>query len=189
MVMGFGDLRRGASVELDGVPYKVEEYSQQKMQQRAPTYTIKLRNILTGQLVERKFSGYGMELKRAQVENRESTFLYEADGGYHFMDSSTYEQYELTADVLDDAINFLVDQAEVELVFYRDNPVSIELPTTIDLIVSETPPGHRGDTATGGNKPATLETGLTVQVPLFIDPGDKIRVDTRTKSYVTRVSA
>ncbi len=189
MVIGFGDLHRGLSVEIEGVPYKVEEYSQQKMQQRAPTYTIKLRNILTGQLIERKFSGYGMELTRAAVETRETTFLYEADQIYTFMDSDTYDQYEVNQEIVGDASKFLIDQAIVNLVFYKENPVSLDLPTTVDLKVSDTPPAHKGDTASGASKPATLETGLTVTVPIFIAPGDTVRIDTRNSNYVTRVTS
>ena len=188
MVIGFGDLHRGLSVEIEGVPYKVEEYSQQKMQQRAPTYTIKLRNILTGQLIERKFSGYGMELARAAVETRETTFLFEADAIYTFMDSDTFDQYEVNQDVIGEASKFLVDQAIVNLVFYKGNPVSLDLPTTVDLQVSETPPAHKGDTASGASKPATLVTGLVVNVPIFIAPGDMVRIDTRNANYVTRVT-
>ena len=188
MVVNFGDLHRGLSVELDGAPYRVEEYSQQKMQQRAPTYTIRLRNILTGQLVERKFSGYGMELRRAEVETRGATFLYEDSGAYHFMDTETFDQYEIDAGVVGGDAKFLVDQAPVQLIFYKDSPVSVELPTTADLGVAETPPAHRGDTQSGGTKPATTVTGLVVNVPLFINAGDVVRVDTRTGSYVTRVT-
>lgn len=189
MAIGFGDLRRGLAVELDGVPFRVEEYSQQKMQQRAPTYTIKFRNILNGQLIERKFSGYGMELSPAEVESRDATFLYEADNVYNFMDTETFDQYEVQADVIADASKFLVDQAVVSLIFYKTNPVSLDLPITVDLEVAETPPAHRGDTQSGANKPATLTTGLVVTVPIFITAGDIIRVDTRTGDYVTRVTS
>ncbi len=187
MAIGFGDLRRGLAIELDGAPYRVEEYSQQKMQQRAPTYTIKLRHILTGQLIERKFSGYGMELNPAQVENRDATFLYEADGAYTFMDTETFDQWEMSTEVLGDAVKYLVDQAPVSVIVYKGAAVSIDLPTTVDIPVADTPPAHRGDTQSGGNKPATTETGLVVTVPVFIAAGDVIRVDTRTGDYVTRV--
>ncbi|MDE2765620.1 MAG: elongation factor P [Chloroflexota bacterium] len=186
--MNFGDLHRGLSVEIDGAPYRVEEYSQQKMQQRAPTYTIRLRNILTGQLVERKFSGYGMELRRAEVETREANFLYEDGEAFHFMDSETFDQYEVGASVVGGEAKFLVDQAAVQLIFYKGAPVSVEMPTTADLEVAETPPAHRGDTQSGGTKPATTVTGLVVTVPLFINAGDVVRVDTRTGAYVTRVT-
>ncbi len=187
MVMGFGDLRRGVAVELDGVPYKVEEYSQQKMQQRAPTYRIKLRNLVTGQLIERSFSGYGMKLNRAPVLNRPAQYIYQDDVHYYFMDTESFEQYPLAADTLGDAVSYLTEQVEVELVFFRDTPIAVELPTTVNLEVTDTPPGFKGDTAGGGNKPATLETGITVQVPLFINAGDKIKVDTRSGEYVERV--
>ena len=189
MVMDFSDLRRGSTIEMDGVPFKVEDYYQQKMQQRAPVYHIKMRNMLTGQLLDKTFSGYGIKLNRAPVENRDCTFLYEADGIYWFMDSTSFDQYELGKDVVRDAATYLVDQTACEVVFFRDKPIAIELPTTVDLAVSETPPGYKGDTASGGGKPATLETGLVVTVPMFVNPGDTVRVDTRSAEYVTRVSA
>ena len=187
MVIGFGDLRRGIAVELDGVPHKVEEYSQQKMQQRAPTYHLKLRNLITGQQVERSFSGYGMRLARAPVANRATQYLYEADGLYYFMDTTTYDQYPVDSTVVGEAVNYLVDQGEAELVFWKDAVVAIELPTTVTLEVTEAPPGYRGDTATAGTKPATVETGLSVNVPMFISAGDKVKVDTRNGAYVERV--
>jgi elongation factor P len=187
MVIGFGDLHKGITIELDGAPYKVEDYYQQKMQQRAPTYHIKLRNLLTGQLLDRSFSGYGMKFDRADVENRNSQFLYEEEGLYHFMDSSSFDQYELDEAVVGDAVNYLTDQQEGEVVFWGERPIAVELPTTVNLAVTETPPGYKGDTASGSGKPATVETGLAVNVPMFINIGDKIKVDTRTGGYVERV--
>ena len=187
MVMEFGDLRRGATIEVDGVPFKIEEYYQQKMQQRAPVYHIKMRNLLTGQLIDKSYSGYGLKLQRAPVENRDCTFLYEADGVYYFMDSVSYDQYELGKDVVSDATRFLVDQTTCQLVMFRDKPIMVELPITVDLAVADTPPGYKGDTASGSGKPATLETGVVLTVPMFVNIGDKVRVDTRTGEYVTRV--
>ena len=189
MVLEFGDLRRGTTIEMDGEPYKVEDYYQQKMQQRAPVYHIKMRNLKTGQLLDKTYSGYGIKLSRAPVENRDATFLYQTDDIYYFMDSENYEQYGMSKAMVGDALQYLVDQAPVELVFFRNDPIAIELPTTLDLEVTDTPPAHRGDTQSGGNKPATLETGLVVTVPVFIAVGDKVRVDTRTGDYVTRVSS
>ncbi len=188
MVMEFGDLRRGATIEMDGVPFKVEEYYQQKMQQRAPVYHIKMRNLLTGQLLDKSFSGYGLKLNRAPVENRDCTFLFEAEGIYTFMDTTSYDQYEVERDVVGEAASYLVDQTDCELVFFRDKPIMVELPTTVDLVVSDTPPGYKGDTASGGGKPATLETGIRITAPMFVEIGDKVRVDTRTGEYVTRVT-
>jgi elongation factor P len=187
MVMEFGDLRRGTTLDIDGVPFKVEEYHQQKMQQRAPVYHIKMRNLLTGQLIDKTYSGYGIKLQKAPVENRNSTFLYEADGVYFFMDASSYEQYELDKTTVGDALRFLVDQTECEIVVFGEKPIAVEMPTTVDMVVSETPPGYKGDTASGGGKPATLETGIVVTVPMFVAIGDKVRVDTRSGDYVTRV--
>ena len=184
--MEFGDLRRGATIDLDGVPFKVEEYYQQKMQQRAPVYHIKMRNLLTGQLLDKTYSGYGIKLQRAPVENRDCTFLYEADGIYNFMDTTSYDQYELDKGTVGDALSYLVDQTDCQVVFFREKAIAVELPINVDLAVSETPPGYKGDTATGSGKPATLETGIVLTVPLFISVGDKIKVDTRTGEYVTR---
>jgi elongation factor P len=188
MVMEFGDLRRGATVELDGVPFKIEEYYQQKMQQRAPVYHIKMRNLLTGQLIDKSYSGYGLKLQRAPVVNQDCTFLFEADGVYTFMDTTTYDQYELGLDVVGDAAKFLVDQTACQVVFFRDKAIAVELPTSVDLEVTDTPPGYKGDTASGSGKPATLVTGITVNVPMFINIGDIVRVDTRTSTYITRVN-
>ncbi|MBM3940859.1 MAG: elongation factor P [SAR202 cluster bacterium] len=188
MVIGFGELKRGLTIEMEGAPYKVEEYYQQKMQQRAPVYHLKLRNLITGQQVEKAMSGT-VKLNLAQVENREVTFLYEADGTYTFMDSATFEQYEVLANVVGEASNYLTDQATAELVFFKGRPVSVELETTVDLVVAETAPSFKGDTASGGGKPATLETGLVVNVPMFVTTGDKVRVDTRTGTYLTRVTS
>ena len=144
MVMEFGDLRRGSTIEMEGVPYKVEEYYQQKMQQRAPVYHIKMRNLLTGQLIDKSFSGYGIKLTRAPVENRDCTFLYEADGVYTFMDTVSYDQYEVGRDVVGEAAGYLVDQTDCELVFYREKAIMVEMPTTVDLAVAETPAGLQG---------------------------------------------
>jgi elongation factor P len=188
MVMEFGDLRRGSTVEIDGIPFKVEEYYQQKMQQRAPVYHIKMRNLVTGQLLDKTYSGYGLKLQRAPVENRDCTFLYEADGIYNFMDSASFDQYELDKTTVGDAISYLVDQTECQVVMFRDKPIMVELPINVELLVADTPPGYKGDTASGSGKPATLETGVVLTVPMFIAPGDKIRVDTRTGDYVTRVT-
>lgn len=189
MTIGFGELKRGLTLELDGVPYKVEDYSQQKMQQRAPVYHVKLRNLLTGQQLDKTYSGGSVRLTIAQVENKPVTFLFEADGTYTFMDSATYEQYELDKATVGSAVSYLADQSPVELVMFRGRPVFVELPTAMDLLVTDTAPAFRGDTATGGGKPATLETGLVLNVPMFVTTGDKVRVDTRTNTYITRVTS
>lgn len=186
MTIGFGELRRGVTIELEGVPYKVEEFQHVKMQQRAPVLRMKLRDLRTGQLVERSFSAYKVKFDAASVQNRAAQYLYNDGSHYYFMDLESYDQYPLTREQLGDVANYLKEQNEVEMVFYRDSPISIELPTTVDLNVVDTPPGVRGDTASGGTKPAKLETGITVQVPFFVNVGDKVKVDTRTGQYVER---
>ena len=187
MAIGFGDLRRGMAIELDGDPYRVEEFEHSKMQHRAPVIGLKLRDLRSGQRIERSFQGYKIQLDVAPVQNRPSQYIYKDDSYYYFMDSETFEQYPLSREQLGDSVNYLTEQAEVELVFHRDNPIAVEMPTAVELKVVETPPAFKGNTAAGGTKPATLETGITVQVPLFISPGEKVKIDTRTGQYLERV--
>ncbi|MBI2872857.1 MAG: elongation factor P [Chloroflexi bacterium] len=187
MVLGFSDLKNGMTIELDGEPYKVEEFTHTKMQQRAPTVRIRLRNLRTGKMVERSFSGYKLQLTPAQVETRAAQYLYNDGEHYHFMDTENFEQYPLSLEQLGDAVNYLTEQGEVELLFFKEAPIALELPTTVDLAVVETAPGFKGDTASGSTKPAKVETGIMVQVPFFVNTGEKIRVDTRTGQYVERV--
>ncbi|MBI4199828.1 MAG: elongation factor P [Chloroflexi bacterium] len=187
MVVGWGDLRKGLAIEMDGEPYQVVEYSQQKMQQRAPVVRLRLRELRTGKMVERNFSGYGVRFNVASVEQRSAQYLYRDQDTYYFMDSGTYEQYALSQQQLGDALSYLKEQVEVQLLFYKEQPISLELPTFVDLKVVETAPGFRGDTAQGGTKPARLETGLTVNVPFFVNTGEVVRVDTRSGEYLERV--
>ena len=187
MTIGFGELRKGTAVELDDEPYIVVDYEQRKMQQRAPVLRIRLRELRTGRLVERTFQGYDVEFTPASVERRSVQKIYTEDDLHYFMDTQSFEQFPLTKDQIGDALKYLVEQTTVELVFFRDQPITIELPITVDLKVTETVPGFRGDTAQGGSKPATLETGLAVQVPLFVNEGDTIKVDTRSGEYLSRI--
>ena len=186
MTIGYGDLRKGLAIELDGQPYVVEDYERSKMQQRAPVMRIKFRELRTGKVVDRTFNGYDVKLTPASVERRDAQYLYDDEDFYHFMDTGTYEQFPLTRDSIRDSLPYLVEQTTVELVLHDGAPIAIELPITVDLKVVETAPGFKGDTAQGGTKPASLETGLTVQVPLFVEAGDAVRVDTRTGQYLAR---
>ncbi len=186
MTVNYGELRKGMAIEMDDAPYLVVEYEQQKKQQRAPVMRIKFRELTTGRLIDRTFSGYDVDFRLADVDRRSAEYIYQDDNLYYFMDTSSYEQFPLSEDQVSAAMNFLVEQITVDLVLYRDIPVAIELPTSVDLEVAETVPGVRGDTAQGGTKPATLQTGLVVQVPLFISQGEKIKVDTRTGQYLSR---
>lgn len=188
MVIGFGDLRRGVTIELDGEPYRVEEFHHSKKQQRAPVIRLKLRALHSGQLVERSFQGYSIKLDVAPVFNRPAQYIYKEDALHYFMDMESFEQYPLSQEQLGDALKYLSEQSTVELVFFKESPISIELPASVTLEVTDTPPGVKGDTAGGGTKPATLETGISVHVPLFINPGEKIKVDTRTGQYLERTT-
>ncbi len=187
MTIGHGELRRGMAIDLDGEPFFVLDVSRTKKQKRAPVIRIKMREMRTGRMVERTFQGFGVRLTPAAIERRDVQYIYNDDDLYYFMDMETFEQSPLTGEQVGEALDFLVDQTVVQIVMYQDEPVAVELPTTVDLVVTDSPPGLRGDTAQGGTKPATLETGLRVQVPLFVNEGEKVRVDTRTGEYLSRV--
>ena len=187
MTIGFGDLKKGLAVELDGEPYSVVEYERNKMQQRAPTMRVRFKSIRTGRIVDRSFSGYDVKLTPASVERRKAQYIYNDGGIYYFMDTESFEQSPLSQEQVEESLPYLADQTNVDLVFYQDDPIAIELPITVELTVAETTPGFKGDTAQGGTKPATLETGLLVQVPLFVDQGEVVRVDTRSGEYLARV--
>jgi elongation factor P len=188
MVIGVGDLRKGITVEIDGEPYQVVEYSSQKMQQRAPVTRIRFKEMRTGKTVDKSFGGTGMSLRLAQVENRPAQYLYNDGEMYYFMDTSSYEQYSITRDQLGSAPNFIKEQMEVMVIFYKNAPMTVELPTFAELTVVDTPPSARGNTAQGSTKPARLDTGLVVNVPFFVNNGDTVRVDTRTGQYLERVT-
>ena len=187
MTFGFGDLRKGNAIELDGEPYFIVDYEKNKMQKRAPVTRIRLKSIKTGRVIDKNFSGYDIKLTPAFVERKKAKYLYNDSQIYYFMDEDDFEQYALSEDLVEDVSSYLIDELSLELLFYENQPVSIELPTTVDLEVTETEPGYKGDTAQGGTKPAVVETGLKLMVPLFIETGNVVKVDTRNATYVSRV--
>ena len=187
MTIGYGDLKKGMAIELDGEPYMVVDYERSKMQQRAPTMRIRFREIRTGRVMDRSFSGYDVKLTPADVERRSAQYIYDEDDVCYFMDTESYDQFPLTKDQITEELNYLKEEMTVDLVFYQENPISLELPITVDLQVVDSPPGLKGDTATGATKPATLETGLLIQVPLFVNEGEYVKVDTRNATYLSRV--
>ncbi|CAI8005655.1 Elongation factor P [Geodia barretti] len=188
MSINFSDLNRGLVIELDGAPWMVMDYERHKMQQRAPVTRIKMKNLLSGTVVERTFQRYDTGFTIADIDNRATQYLYTDGEFYYFLDQETFDQYELTTEVLGESLGYLKENAHVEVVFYKGAAISVNMPNHVELEVTETPPSFRGDTAQGGNKPATLETGLRLNVPMFITPGTVIRVDTRTGAYSERVS-
>lgn len=188
MSISFGDLSRGLVIELDGQPWQIMDYERHKMQQRAPVTRIKMKNLLSGTVVERTFQQYSTQFSVADMSNRPSQYLYTDGEFYYFMDQESFDQYELTKELLGSTLDYLTEQMIVEVVFYKGAAINVNLPTHVDLKVVETPPSFRGDTAQGGTKPATMETGLRVTVPMFITQGTVIRVDTRNGEYTERVS-
>lgn len=180
-----GDLKRGMTVELDGDLWNILEYHHIKMGRGSAQVRIKMRNLKSGATVERTFQA-GEKFRRAILDKKTVQYLYREDGTYHFMDIETYEQTALNQDLLGDVAQYLTDGQTIELLTYQDQPIGADLPPIVELSVTKADPGLRGDTATAGTKPATLETGLVVQVPLFVNEGDRIRVDTRTGAYVER---
>ena len=181
-----GDLRRGLVIELDGEIWQVLDYHHIKMGRGSAQVRIKLRNVKRGQTVERSFQA-GEKWPRAYLEKRQVQFLYRDGNDFHFMDTESYEQFSMTRETLGDSALYLTEGMVVDRTSYEGETIGVELPVTVDLKVVETEPGFAGDTATGARKPATVESGLVVQVPLFVEMGDTIRIDTRTGDYQTRV--
>jgi elongation factor P len=180
------ELRRGIIIEFEGKLYQVVEYQHVKMK-RTALAKVKLRDINAGHTIERSFQS-DERLVRARLDSRQMQYLYSDSELYYFMDQDNYEQLPFTLEQLGDAMDYLKEGNSVEVTSYKGKVVGIELPITVELEVTETEPGFKGDTATSGNKPAKLETGLTIQVPLFINEGDTIKVDTRTGTYIERSS-
>ena len=187
MTIGYGELRKGMAIELDGEPHVVVDYERSKMQQRAPVMRIRFRSLRTGRVVDRTFQGYDVKLTQASVERRSVQYIYNEDNLYYFMDTETFDQFPLSQEQVGNALQYLTEQTTVDVIFSDSEPIAIELPITVDLKIAETIPGVRGDTVQGGTKPATLETGLVVQVPLFVNEGETVKVDTRSGEYLSRV--
>jgi elongation factor P len=181
-----GELRKGVAIELDGELWQILDYHHIKMGRGSAQVRIKLKNVKRGQTVERTFQA-GEKWPRAFLDKRQVQFLYRDGDQFHFMDSESYEQFALTAAQLDDAARYLTDGMTLDRTTYEGDTIGVELPISVDLRVTETEPGFAGDTQSGARKPATTETGLVLQVPLFINAGDVIRIDTRTGEYQTRV--
>lgn len=179
------EFRNGVTVEMDGDAWQVIDFQHVKPGKGAAFVRAKMKNIRTGAVVERTFNA-GEKLARAHLDNCQMQFLYEMDGAYHFMDNESFEQTSMTAEQLGSAKSFLKENMNIGVQFYQGAIMGVELPVSVELRVVETDPGIRGDTATGGNKPAKLETGHVVKVPFFINVGDVLRVDTRTGDYLER---
>jgi elongation factor P len=181
-----GDIKKGVIIELDGQLMKVLDWTHIKMARGSAQVRLKLQNVRKGDIVERTFQA-GTRWPRARVEQRRVQYLYTDGDAYHFMDNETYDQFALPAAQLGDDAKYLKENLEVFVSMHEAEVLAVDLPVTVDLLVTQTDPGFAGDTATGAKKAATVETGLVVQVPLFVNEGDTLRIDTRTGDYVTRV--
>jgi elongation factor P len=182
------DLRKGITIELDGTLYNVMDYQHIKMGRGSAQVRLKLRDVRQGHTIERTFQA-GEKFSRARLDRRPMQFLYEDGGLFYFMNTETYDQMPLTKEQVGDALSYLKENATCDLLTYGDDPIGIELPTTVELKVTAADPGFRGDTASGASKPATVETGLVVQVPLFIEEGNVLKIDTRSGEYIERVNS
>ncbi len=182
-----GELRKGITIELDDKLYQVVDYQHIKVGRGSATVRLKLRDIRSGHNIDRSFQA-SEKFVRARLDSRAMQYLYNDGDAYHFMDQENFEQMPIDASQLGDTLNYLKEGMSLEVTSYKGKLVGVELPVAVELEVTETGPGFKGDTATAGNKPAKLETGITIQVPMFINNGDVIKVDTRTGVYLERVS-
>jgi elongation factor P len=181
-----GDVKKGIIIELDGQLMKVLDWTHIKMARGSAQVRMKLQNVRKGDIVERTFQA-GTRWPRARVDQRKVQYLYGDGDAYHFMDNETYDQFAIRGAMLGEDARYLKENTEAFVSMYEGEVLGVDLPVTVDLQVASTEPGFAGDTATGAKKPATLETGLVVQVPLFVSEGDLLRIDTRTGEYVTRL--
>ena len=180
------DFRKGLKLELEGKPFIIVDFLHVKPGKGGAFVRTRLKNMETGQVLEKTFRS-GEKVGRPDLLEREMQYLYQDAEGYCFMDNNNYEQIFIDEDHLGDTKNFLKENIDVKMLFFNNNPIGIELPIFVSLEITQTDPGVRGDTATGATKPATVETGVVIQVPLFINEGDMVKVDTRTGVYVERV--
>lgn len=180
-----GDFRRGVTVEIDGDVYAVVDFQHVKPGKGAAFVRTKIKNIVTGGQLERTFNP-NEKVPRAHIETKEMQYLYSDGSLYYFMDTDTYEQIPLDYEQVEDAIKYVKENMNATIKFYKGQAFSVEPPFFVVLEVTETEPGFKGDTTSGGTKPATLETGAQIHVPLFVNNGDKVRVDTRNGEYMER---
>lgn len=180
------DLRKGLKIQIDGEPYIITEFEFSKPGKGQALYRCKLRNMISGNQFSNTYRSND-KFEKADLSERKMQYLYNQDDEYHFMDTENYEQLFLNGEQMGENINFLVDNMEVQVLFFGDRPIDISLPIFVNLEVTQADPWARGDTSGTDTKPVTVETGYQLQVPPFVEEGDKIQIDTRTGEYVTRV--
>lgn len=181
-----GDFRKGVTFEMEGKVYTVVDFQHVKPGKGAAFVRTKIKNVVTGQVLERTFNPSD-KFPIAHIENKEMQYLYNEGGLYYFMDTETYDQIPFNHDQVEDALQFITENMNVTVQFYKGNAFSVVPPNFVELTIVECEPGVQGDTSKAGNKPAKLETGYVIQVPLFVNNGERIRVDTRDGSYMERL--
>jgi elongation factor P len=180
------EFKKGLKIELEGKPFLIVDFQHVKPGKGGAFVRTKLKNMINGRVIDQTFRS-GEKVGRPDMEEKEMQYLYRDGDNFVFMDNTNYEQVYLPKDQIGEQSQFLQENINIKLLYFNKEPLGLELPNFVELKVTNTDPGFKGDTATGGNKPATLETGAVIQVPLFIAEGDRIRVDTRTGSYMERV--
>ena len=180
------EFKKGLKIEIDGSPYTIVDFQHVKPGKGGAFVRTKMKNLLTGRVLDQTFRS-GERVKKPDLVEKEMQYLYRDGDRYCLMDNETYEQIMLTADQVGEARQYLTENMAVKVLFFNQQPVAVEVPLFVELEVAQSEPGVKGDTAAGGTKPATLESGVTIQVPLFINEGDRVKVDTRTGAYIERV--
>ncbi|GAB2770473.1 elongation factor P [Amycolatopsis magusensis] len=182
------DLKNGLVLNLDGQLWSVVNFQHVKPGKGGAFVRTTLKHVLSGKVVDKTFNA-GTKVETATVDRRTMTYLYNDGSDFVFMDGDTYDQINVTREVVGDGANYLLENTEVQVAIHESTPLYVELPTSVELVVQHTDPGLQGDRSTGGTKPATLETGAEIQVPLFLTTGEKVKVDTRDGRYLGRVSS
>jgi elongation factor P len=186
MQVSTAEFKKGLKIQFDGAPYTIVDFQHVKPGKGGAFVRTKLKHMRLGRVIDNTFRA-GEKVELVDFEEKRMQFLYK-DDRYHFMDLDTYDQISLSADEVGEARDFLKENTEVEILFIENSPITVELPNFIEIRIAKTDPGIRGDTASGGSKPATLETGAVIQVPLFLNEGDVVKVDTRSGDYLGRVA-
>ena len=180
------DFRKGLKIEIGGEPFIIVDFQHVKPGKGGAFVRTRLKSLLSGNVIDQTFRS-GDRVYKPDLEEREMQFLYQTGEEFHFMDTQTYEQLFLTAEHLGESKDYLKENGIIKALFHNKRPIGIEVPMFVELKIVQSDPGIRGDTATGATKPATLESGAVIQVPLFVEEGDVVRIDTRTREYITRV--
>jgi elongation factor P len=186
MTAATSEFRKGLKIELEGEPYIIVDFQHVKPGKGGAFVRTKLKSLVTGNVIDRTFRS-GEKVDTPDLEEKTMQYLYREGDAYHFMDTESYEQLVLTGNQLGSDSKFLQENVEIKIVLHNGKPIGVELPTFVELKIVQTDPGLKGDTATGATKPATLETGAVIQVPLFLNEGDAIKVNTETGAYIERV--